>query len=254
MTATIDHQPGRSRGRTIAVALPIICAGLILTAILTVVLSFVGLVIGLVLTAVAAVVRVRRFGANTGRRVLQGLTTVDARDVADAAGLCNLTDGLSTSVGVESPDLRVLTDEACNALVVDEGQGHGTIVVTSGLLATLSRVELEGVVARSLVQLRQGDASAALDEIAIDRAPDIKVVRNLVGGRTWIDDPDRDVLLDRAAVSVTRYPPGLMGALLACRRGSTAVASADPATAALWLVDPSGRASLDDRIEALGLL
>lgn len=254
MTATIEQQPGETRGRAIAVAVPVICAGIILTAILTVLLAVVGLVIGVVVTAIAVVVRERRFGRSTGRQILESFTTVAADRIATAAGASNLVDGLASSVGVDPPDLRVLDEDACNALVVDEGQGRTTIVVTSGLLASLSRVELEAVVARSLVQLRQGDAAAVVAEIALDRAPDVKVVRSVVGGRSRLDDPDRDVLLDRAAVSVTRYPPGLAGALDACRRGSTVVKGADPATSALWLADPNGRADLDHRIEALGLL
>lgn len=254
MTATIEQQPDNDRGRSIAVAVPVVCIGIILTAILTVLLSVVGLVLGVVATVVAVVVRVRRFGRSMGHRVLEPFTTVDARELADGSGLCNLAEGLSTSVGVDVPELRVLSDEGCNALVVDDGEGRTTIVVTTGLLAALSRIELEAVVARSLVQLRQGDAAAALAQLAVDRAPDVKVVRSLVGGRSRFDDPDRDVLLDRAAVSITRYPPGLMAALDACRRGSTAVRGADPATAALWLADPLGRVALDHRIEALGLL
>ena len=254
MTATTEQHPTSARGGSVAVAVPVVCVGLILTAILTVVLSIIGLVIGLVVTVVATVVRVRTFGASADRKVLEPFPTVPAPDVDAAAGLCNLADGLASSVGVDVPDLEVLDDAGCNALVVDSGSGRTTLVVTSGLLAALTRVELEGVVARALVQIRQGDAAAAVRQFAVDRAPDVKVVRSVVGGRSPLDDPDRVVLLDRAAVGVTRYPPGLAGALQACRRGTTAVAGADPSTAALWLADPLGRESLDHRIEALGLL
>lgn len=250
----IEHQPSGSRGRSIAVAVPAICVGLILTAILTVLLSVIGLVVGLVLTAIVVAVRVRTFGASTDRRVLDAFTTMPASDVEDAVGFCNLAEGLSDSVGVDVPALLVLDDPGCNVLVVAGRSGDASVMITSGLLAALTRVELEGVVARSLVQIRRGDAAAVLDELAVDRAPDVKAVRSLVGGRTVTDDPDRDVLLDRAAVAITRYPPGLAGALEACRRRTTAVHGADPATIGLWLADPTGRDPLDHRIEALGLL
>lgn len=237
-----------------AVAVPVVSIGIILTAILTVVLAVVGLVIGLVVTVVATVVRVRTFGRATDRRIVDAFTTTPALDSPAAAGLINLTEGLSSSVGVDPPEVLVLDDPGCNLLVVDDGEGRASLVVTTGLLAAVTRVELEGVVARALVQIRQGDAASVIDEIAVDRAPDVKIVRSVLGGRSVVDDPDRDVLLDRAAVSVTRYPPGLMAALEACRRETTAVAGADPATSALWLADPTGHSSLDHRIEALGLL
>ena len=254
VTATIEQHSAGTRGRNIAVAVPVVAIGIIVPAIAFVVLSVVGLVLGLVLTAVATIVRVRTFGTATDRRIVDAFTTMPAESVPAAAGFRNLAAGLGASIGVEVDDLRVLDDPGCNLLVVDDGKGHPVVVVTTGMLAALSRVELEGVVARALVQIRQGDAAAVVDELAMDRAPDIKVVRSLIGGPSVLDDPDRDVLLDRAAVAVTRYPPGLLGALEVCRRSGTAVAGADPATTPLWIVDPSGAASLDERIEVLGLL
>ncbi len=255
MTATID-MPNDARGSSfvVAVAVPVVCIGIIVTAALTLFLSLVGLLVGIVLTVVAVVVRVRTFGASTDLHILDAFATVDALEVDAAANLCNLAEGLATSVGVATPELRVLDDAGCNTLVVDNGKGRTALVVTTGLLEALSRVELEGVVARALVQIRQGDAAAAVARIAIDRAPDVKVIGTVFGGGSRFDDPDRDVLLDRAAASATRYPPGLMGALDQCRQRTTAVAGADPATTSLWLADPTGGGSLDHRIEALELL
>jgi len=254
VTATIEQRRDGRRGQAVAVAVPVVSLGLVLTAILTVVLSVVGLALGLVLTVAVTVVRVRRFGTSTDRRIIDAFPTRPAADVPVAAGFCNLVGGLGASVGVDVTDLRVLDDEGCNLLVVDDGRGSPAIMVTSGLLGAASRVELEGVVARALVQIRRGDAAAVVSELAMDRAPDVKVIRTLVGGPSILDDPDRDVLLDREAVGITRYPPGLAGALAACRRGTTRVAGADAATAPLWLADPSGQWPLDDRIEVLELL
>lgn len=254
MTTSIEQRRDGARGRSFAVAVPVVALGIVLTAILTVVLSIVGLALGVVVTAAATVVRVRTFGSSTDRRIVDAFTTRPATTVPAAAGFCNLVAGLGASVGVEVGDLRVVDDEGCNLLVVDDGKGASAIMVTSGLLDVLSRVELEGVVARALVQIRQGDAAAVVAELAMDRAPDVKVIRTLIGGPSIVDDPDRDVLLDRDAVGVTRYPPGLLGALDACRRHTTRVAGADPVTAPLWLADPTGVRSLDERIEVLGLL
>lgn len=254
MAATIEQRRDGIRGRSFAVAVPVVALGIVLTAILTVVLSLVGLVIGAVVTAAATIVRIRTFGSANDRRIVDAFATRPAGDVPAAAGFCNLVIGLGASVGVDVADLRVVDDEGCNLLVVDDGKGGSVMMVTSGLLGALSRVELEGVVARALMQIRTGDAAVVVSELAMDRAPDVKVIRNLIGGPSVLDDPDRDLMLDRDAVGITRYPPGLMGALDACRRCTTRVAGADPATAPLWLADPTGHRTLDERIEVLGLL
>lgn len=254
MTATIEQRRDGMRGRSFAVAVPVVALGVVLTAILTVVLSGVGLLVGAVITAAATVVRVRTFGASIDRRIVDAFSTRPASAVPAAAGFCNLVAGLGASVGVDVTDLRVVDDEGCNLLVVDDGKGGSVMMATSGLLGALSRVELEGVVARALMQIRTGEAAAVVAELAMDRAPDVKVIRNLIGGRSVLDDPDRDLMLDRDAVGITRYPPGLMGALDVCRRATTRVAGADPATSALWLADPTGHRTLDERIEVLGLL
>ena len=80
-------------------------------------------------------------------------------------------------------------------------------------------------------------------------------------GYPSVADPDRDLLLDRAAASLTRYPPGLIGALEVLQRVGTVISRPDPTTAHLWLADPGAvvpgmpaRPSLDLRIEALRLL
>ena len=55
VTATIEQHSAGTRGRNIAVAVPVVAIGIIVTAIAFVVLSVVGLVLGLVLTAVATI-------------------------------------------------------------------------------------------------------------------------------------------------------------------------------------------------------
>ena len=61
---------------------------------------------------------------------------------------------------------------------------------------------------------------------------------------------------DRAAVDVTRYPPGLVGALGKIRDRGADVPGANPLGAHLWLVPPAVGSllelpSIDDRIAAL---
>lgn len=256
MTATVE-QPPRTRGYSIAAAIPVACIGIVLTAVLTLVLGVIGLAIGLVVTVVAVVLRVRTFARGIEAQVLERLALRPAHG-EDAASLRNLTGGLSATIGVPVPDLYVVDDDAANLLAVGTSPETAAIVVTSGLLAAVSRIELEGVVARALAQIRQGDLVAATMSVRLERAPATRVFAEMLDRGTSVDDPDRNVLLDRAAVALTRYPPGLMGALRACQRTGTVVVANDPSIARLWMADPDDAAAasidLEHRIEALRLL
>ena len=110
------------------------------------------------------------------------------------------------------------------------------LVVSEPLLATLSRIELEGVIAQQLSQFQDGSSSLATLAAAIGTMP---VFGSLLAGRlAAAAEPDRQVLADLAGVRMTRYPPGLASALDTLDAGSTEISTADAATASLWLADP----------------
>ena len=255
MTSTLEQTSPRSTRYALASALPLACAGLVLAAALTTVLGVIGLAIGLLATAVAVVVRVRTFSVGIDEAIIGQLGAGPA-DGPEAANLHNLVEGLSATAGVPIPQLLVLETPSVNMLVVGTDADHATIVATSGLLAQLSRVELEAVVARAFVQFRQGDVYSATMGIRLERAPMTRLFASMLGHRSDLDDPDHAVLLDRAAVTLTRYPPGLIGALDTCARVGTMVSVGSPSLRRLWLVDPlsADADSLSHRIEVLRLL
>lgn len=132
--------------------------------------------------------------------------------------LANLVEGLSLSTGIEEPALYELDDPSRNALALTDGEA-ASVVVTSGLIKDLGRMELEAVVAAALVRIKSGDA--AIDTLAagmfsypmIDGP--LAQITSPVG--RWamrkVVVPDADIAADQAAVGVTRYPPGLSSAL-----------------------------------------
>ena len=72
----------------------------------------------------------------------------------------NLIEGLCISSGIDEPELFWVDDDRINLMVVGR-PGEAAMVVTSGLLEDLNRVELEGVLAEGLVRIRSYDAHLA---------------------------------------------------------------------------------------------
>ncbi len=150
----------------------------------------------------------------------------------DDARLLNLVDGLCVASGLAMPEVRVLEDEAANAVVLGSSHEHAVLVVTSGLVAALDRIELEGVLAHELAHLRRGDTAVAADAtramalLARIWSQTPLVVMRLAGAT-------REAGADLAAVRVTRYPPGLGAALDKLATRPTRPAALDPVTARL---------------------
>ncbi|MGH9095198.1 MAG: hypothetical protein ACRDXE_08570, partial [Acidimicrobiales bacterium] len=164
------------------------------------------------------------------------------------ARLINLAEGLTVGAGIHPPELLVLEDAALNLAVYGRRPQHPVVVVTAGLLAELSRVELEGILATALVDIRRGTTGPATASASI---------RGI--GAARIVPADRDSDDDLAAVALTRYPPGLASALDKMDAKGTALRQPPGATGLLWLADPGGpspvrRASLQTRVEALSEL
>lgn len=137
--------------------------------------------------------------------------------------LVNLVEGLTLSIGTDAPVLYELQEQARNALTVVTPDGPA-IVVTSGLLEALGRVEMEGVVADLLVRIKNGDAALATSAAGTFSIPGFDSgpfagPLSFVGSpvATWamrrILPADGDIASDLNAVGITRYPPGLASAL-----------------------------------------
>jgi heat shock protein HtpX len=93
----------------------------------------------------------------TSRAMVSG-PGIRAADGADTAVLRNVVAEVALAAGTPAPRAFVVDDPSLNAYAVSDGRRHGAVVVTSGLLATMDRRELTGVVAHELAHIRNRDS------------------------------------------------------------------------------------------------
>ena len=143
------------------------------------------------------------------------------------ARLVNMVDGVCSGVGVSPPRLVVVDDPGFNTLAAGRHRRRAILAVTTGLLDGLAPIELEGVVAEQLVRIRRRDT------LPLTLALPFGALGVRMAG------PKDDTATDLAAVSVTRYPPGLAAALEAMAEGGPALARSSKVLAPLWMADPT---------------
>lgn len=201
--------------------------------------------------------------------------------------LYNLVEGLCIASGLPMPRIYIVDDPAPNAFATGRNPKHAAIAVTSGLLESLDRVELEGVIAHELSHIRNYDilvstlavtlvgAVALLSNIGIRtmwwnggrvrRSGDHGDHNNplaLIGFVLLLLTPlvakvmqaavsrRRETLADVSACQLTRYPPGLISALEKLKADTTATHSATTATAHLWIEQPMSGVADEGRLGA----
>ncbi|GAC1601433.1 MAG: hypothetical protein NVS3B21_29060 [Acidimicrobiales bacterium] len=184
--------------------------------------------------------------ATAEARVLALVGPVRDAVLPTEARLLNLVEGLAPSAGVARPRCVVLDDPAPNALALGRNARYGCIVVTSGLLSSLSRMELEGVVARALVDIRDGTTAAPTVAVAVGG---VQLLRHVA-------PPGPAVSTDLAAVGLTRYPPGLSAALrrLSAEALHTRPATSSPSLDPYWVIPAGDQQAVGVRAEALAEL
>ena len=64
--------------------------------------------------------------------------------------LHNIVEGLAIAAGVPKPNVYIVPEQAPNAFATGRDPEHSSIAVTQGLLDTMNRVELEGVIGHEM--------------------------------------------------------------------------------------------------------
>lgn len=214
-------------------------------------------------------------------------------DPVEHARLHNLIEGLCIAGGLPKPRVYVIEDDAPNAFATGRDPKHAAVAVTTGLLAKMNRVELEGVLAHELSHVKNYDilvttlAVTMVGMVALmsdwglrylwwggprhrndrsDSGGGPAAVLAIVGFALLILTPlvarlmqfaisrRRESLADMSGVALTRYPPGLISALEKLKADTTVVHSASRATAHLWIEAPVARKPEEGKLAWLGRL
>ena len=234
----------------------------------------VGLVVASVIAIVMAVGSYR-----FGDRVV--LASARAREVTpeQQPRLHNIVEGLSIAAGIPKPRVYLVPEAALNAFATGRDPEHASIAVTEGLLQSLNRVELEGVVGHELAHVvdrdilvgtvvatlagavillseffmrswlwggfrgrRGGDRGGGGPEAIIFAIGLVLLVLAPIFAQVirFSVSRQREYLADAQGALLTRYPPGLASALRKIGAASAIpMHSANNATAHLWLNQPS---------------
>jgi heat shock protein HtpX len=208
------------------------------------------------------------------------LASTRAREVTpeEQPRLHNIVEGISIAAGLPKPRVYVVPESAPNAFATGRNPEHSSIAVTEGLLASLNRVELEGVIAHEIAHVQDRDilvgtivatvvgAAVLLAEFFMRswwwggfrgrRGDDagggpaqlvifavgfvLLAIAPLAGQVIKLSvSRNREFLADAQGAILTRYPPGLAAALRKIAASPAAMHSANNATAHLWLNQPS---------------
>ena len=107
---------------------------------------------GVLVAGLLAVVSVGWSGLSLafGDKMVLAMANAKEIEKSDAPQLYNVVEEMSIAAGVPMPRVMVLETDALNAFATGTKPGKGTIAVTRGLLNSLNRDELQGVVGHEM--------------------------------------------------------------------------------------------------------
>lgn len=193
-------------------------------------------------------------------------------DSVEFKQLHQVVENLAITAGLPKPRVYIIEDAAPNAFASGRDKEHAVIAVTTGLLAMMTRPELEGVIAHELSHV--GNRDILVMTVAVVLVGFISVLANIfIRMSMWGgDNRDRDVgplvaiaavlavilapiaaqliqlaisrkrefLADASGALLTRYPEGLESALRKIGSYDAPMERASTTTAHLFIANPFG--------------
>jgi heat shock protein HtpX len=220
-----------------------------------------------------------------GSRMVLAMSDAKPIEKADAPQLFNVVEEMSIAAGVPMPKVMVMEVDALNAFATGTSTSNAAIVVTRGLLDTLNRDELQGVIGHEMGHIANLDTrymtivGVTVGLIALVSS---MILRALQGGSysssRGSDDRkgsggsafliivllvvavlapiaakavqmavsrQREYLADATSVQFTRNPNGLISALTKLEAAAKPFAGVSNATQHLFIVNPVQRVTPD---------
>ncbi len=210
---------------------------------------------------------------------------------SDAPELWRIVENLAITTGLPMPKVYIINDPALNAFATGRDPNHAAVAVTTGLLETMNKQELQGVLAHELGHVQNYDIRVSM--LAFGLVAAVSLISDMVlRMMIWGGDDDnnnpiamvvgiialilapliasiiqlaisrkREYLADATGALTTRYPEGLASALEKIRDNAKPMQKQSPSTAHLFFANPlSGKSfnnlfsthpPIEDRIAAL---
>lgn len=199
---------------------------------------------------------------------VNGAKEADSKEYIE---LHRLVENLAITAGLPKPKVYVMEDSSLNAFATGRNKDHAAVAFTTGILAKLDRVELEGVVAHELAHIGNKDillqSMVAVLVGSIAMIADYMMRVSMFGGKNndnkhpaflilgllfMIFSPliatiiqlaisrKREFLADATGALLTRYPEGLASALHKISDHHAPMQRANKATAHMFIATPLG--------------
>jgi heat shock protein HtpX len=227
--------------------------------------------IGAVIAGVLALVGIM-YSLRSGVHLVLSVSGAKPADPVQFRQLHDVVEALAVGEGFPKPDVYVIDDPSPNAFATGTSPQHAAITVTSGLMQTMNREELEGVIGHEMSHIKNYDirlllivstliGMAGLLASIVWRTAFFTRSRGKNGGQVMLVmfaagallavvalifgplvrlalSRQRESLADVSSVELTRNPAGLIHALQKLQQNDTPFAKFNHATAAMCIDDP----------------
>lgn len=204
-------------------------------------------------------------------QIILGISGAVPANKRDHFDFYTVAENIARPAGIPMPKLYVQNDSAMNAFATGRDPEHAVICATTGLLARLTRTELEGVVAHEMSHIRNYDTRlmsiVTILVGLITLLADI-LLRTNIRGKSDRDNGNigaflmiagfilallspiiakliqlaisrrREFLADATGAQITKYPEGLASALEKLSGDKEPLEAANKATSHLYIVNP----------------
>lgn len=227
--------------------------------------------------AAGVAVLIAIWGYRSGDSLVLKVSEAHPADPTQYKDLYNIVENLAIGAGIPMPKVYVMEDGALNAFATGRDPKHASIAITTGLLKKLDKLEVEGVIAHELSHVRNydirlmlitavlvgviammadialratwfgagsrgrykgkgedagGAIMLALAIVAMIVAPIVALLVQMAVSR------QREYMADASGALLTRYPPGLAGALEKISNDKDPLDANTKGTAHLWIAEP----------------